>query len=301
MLDRVLGMEVFTRTAARGSFSAAARSLGLSPTMVTKHIVGLEDRLGVQLFQRTTRRLSLTEAGRTYLDFCSRILPEIEEMEQVVSSGQIEPRGLLRVNAPLSFGSLHIAPAMVEFSRLHPQVTVELGLSDRMVDMVEEGWDLTIRIGRLVESSLKARQIASTQMVVCASPIYLKARGTPQTVAELADHNCLTYTLSSVNSLHRWTFGDNGKIAVTISGTLRINNGEALRNAAIAGHGIIYEPRFLLYDALRCGSLVALPLDNPPITELEIHAVYAPTRQVPLKTRAMIQFLAARFKGKHPV
>lgn len=296
MLDRVTGMQIFVRTAAAGSFSAAARALGHSQTMVTKHVVALEQRLGARLFHRTTRSLSLTEAGRDYLDACQRILRDMEEAESQAGAGRAQARGVLRLNVPVSFGSLHVAPALAEFCALHPQVRVELALNDRVVDLVEEGWDLTLRIGRLADSRLVARRLAPCRMAVCAAPAYLAAHGTPQTVAALSAHACLGYTLSASVGADRWLFGRGGEIAVPVAGPLRANNGEALRNAALAGLGLIYQPVFLLHDQLRDGSLVRVVLDQPEQALLDVHAMHAPDRSVPAKTRAMIDFLARRFR-----
>ena len=210
--------------------------MGLSQTMVTKHVAALEARLGVKLFHRTTRRLSITEAGRNYLEVSERILAEIEAADASVAADRVEPRGLLRLNAPMAFGARQIAPLLAEFTAINPRITIELGLNDRLVDLAEEGWDLAIRIGNLRNSSLIARRIAPCRVVVCAAPSYLKARGTPQTVSSLVEHNCLGYTLSQT-SVDRWVFGGRAEVNVQVSGNLRANNGEALRAAAIAGQG----------------------------------------------------------------
>lgn len=298
MLDRLTGLEVFARVAGAGSLSAAARALGMSQTMVTKHIAALESRLGVKLFHRTTRRLSITEAGRNYLESSARILAEIEAADAAVAADLVEPRGLLRLNAPVSFGARQIAPLLAEFAQRHPRVTVELGLNDRLVDLVEEGWDLAIRIGNLNNSSLIARRIAPCRIVVCAAPSYLRARGTPRTVASLADHNCLGYTLSQRTPIDRWVFGDD--VGVQISGNLRANNGDALRAAAIAGQGIIHQPTFIVADDIREGRLVALALDQPTVELGGIYAVFLPDRHPPARVRAFIDFIAGRFAPEPP-
>jgi DNA-binding transcriptional LysR family regulator len=298
MLDRLTGLEVFARVAGAGSLSAAARALGMSQTMVTKHIAALESRLGVKLFHRTTRRLSITEAGRNYLESSARILAEIEAADAAVAADRVEPRGLLRLNAPVSFGARQIAPLLAEFAQRHPRVTVELGLNDRLVDLVEEGWDLAIRIGNLNNSSLIARRIAPCRIVVCAAPSYLRARGTPRTVASLADHNCLGYTLSQRTPIDRWVFGDD--VGVQISGNLRANNGDALRAAAIAGQGIIHQPTFIVADDIREGRLVALALDQPTVELGGIYAVFLPDRHPPARVRAFIDFIAGRFAPEPP-
>jgi DNA-binding transcriptional LysR family regulator len=287
MLDRVTGMQVFVRVATLGSFSAAARALDLSQTMVTKHVAALEDRLGVKLLHRSTRKLVLTEGGRNYLTACERILAEIEE-----------PRGTLRLNVPLTFGFRQVVPALTEFSRLYPAVSFDLGLADRYVDLMEEGWDLAIRIGRLKDSSLVARRLAACRTIICASPAYLKQHGIPQTVDDLAQHNCLGYTLPSVIGANRWAFGIDGDIVVPIQGNLRANNGDALLAAAVAGQGLIYQPTFIVGDSLREGSLVPV-LSNYPTYEPAIHAVLPSGRQAPAKVRAFVAFLAEHF-GPEP-
>ena len=300
MLDRLKGLEVFAKVAAAGSFSAAARALGMSQTMVTKHIAALEARLGAKLFHRTTRRLSITEAGRSYLESSERILAEIEAADAALAADRVEPRGLLRLNAPVSFGTRQIAPLLAEFTERHPLVTVELGLNDRLVDLAEEGWDLAIRIGNLSNSSLIARRIAPCRIAVCAAPAYLKAHGTPLTVSSLAGHNCLGYTLSQRTPIDRWVFGARADVSIQISGNLRANNGDALRAAALAGQGIIHQPTFIVADDLRAGTLVALTLDQPTVELGGIYAVFPPDRHPPARVRAFIDFIAARFAPEPP-
>ncbi|WP_230531306.1 LysR family transcriptional regulator [Microvirga roseola] len=294
MLDRVTSMQVFVRVAALGSFSAAARALHLSQTMVTKHIAALEERLGIKLLNRSTRRLVLTEGGRSYLAACERILAEIEEAEASASLDRIEPRGTLRLNVPLTFGFRQIVPALAEFSRLYPAISVDLGLADRYVDLIEEGWDLAIRIGRLKDSSLIARRLAPCRIVVCAAPSYLEAHGTPKTLEDLSRHNCLGYTLSSTVGADRWAFGAEGEMVASVQGNLRANNGDALLAAALAGQGLIYQPTFLVGDSLREGTLIRL-LDDYPAYEVGVHAVLPSGRQVPAKVRAFVEFLSRRF------
>ena len=300
MLDRVTGLEVFAKVAASGSFSAAGRALGMSQTMVTKHIAALEARLGVKLFHRSTRKLSITDAGRSYLESSERILAEMEAADGAVAADRIEPKGLLRLSAPVSLGARQIAPLLPEFARHFPQVAVELGLNDRLVDLAEEGWDLAIRIGSLADSSLIARRIAPCRTLLCASPAYLKARGAPRTVAALADHNCLGYTLSRLAGADRWAFGAKGDVSVQVAGNLRANNGDALLAAAIAGQGIIYQPSFVVSDALRAGTLRSIALDQPTIEFGGIYAVYLPDRYPAAKLRAFIDFIATRFSPEPP-
>jgi DNA-binding transcriptional LysR family regulator len=294
MLDRVTGMQVFARVAQLGTLSAAARALGMSQTMATKHIAAIEERLGVKLLHRTTRRLTLTEAGRRYLEAAERILAEVEEAEASAAADRVDPRGTLRVNAPMSFGVRQIAPLMPEFSRSYPAVSVDLGLNDRFVDLIEEGWDLAIRIGILTESTMIARKLAPCGAALCAAPAYLSERGTPRSVNDLADHNCLGYTLSRALGPDRWPFGKDGKVIVPIKGNLRASNGDALMAAALAGQGLIYQPTFMVNDELRAGRLVALELDHPTIEMPGIFAVYPADRHPPAKVRAFIDFLVSR-------
>ena len=300
MLDRLTGMQVFARVASLGSLSAAARALGMSPTMATKHVAALEERLGVRLLLRTTRKLTLTEAGRRYLESIERILAEVEEADATAAAERVEARGTLRVNAPLSFGLHEIAPLMPEFARQHPAVVVDLGLSDRFVDLVEEGWDLAIRIGRMLDSSMVARRLASCRMAVCGSPDYLAAHGRPTSVQQLAAHNCLSYTLSRTQTGGRWLFGPDGQVGVPVAGNLRANNGDALVAAAVAGQGLIYEPTFLLSEALKDGRLIAIALDELCIELPGIYAVHPAGRLPPAKVRAFVDFLAQRFAGIPP-
>jgi len=298
MLDRVTGMQVFVRVVALGSLSAAARALGMSQTMATKHLAALEERLGTRLLHRTTRRLSLTEAGRTYLEAAERILADIEEADARISRETLEVRGTLRLNAPVSFGIREIAPLLPDLSRLYPDLTVDLGLNDRYVDLLEEGWDLVIRIGGMTDSSMVARRLAPCSLVVCAAPSYLQRRGTPDTVADLTQHDCLGYTLSRSAGANRWLFGKDGKTQISISGPLKANNGDALVAAAVAGQGIVYQPRFLVDREIRTGALVPLILDLPPTELAGIYAAYPTDRRPPAKVRAVIDFLAEHLPAR---
>lgn len=300
MLDQITGMRIFVRAANAGSLSAAARHMGLSAAMATKHVDALERRLGVKLFHRSTRRLTLTEAGAAYLDACQRLLPELDEAEAAVASQRIEASGLLRMNVPLSFGTRFIAPLMADFSRRHPAVKVELGLTDSQVDLLDGGWDLAVRIGQLADSPLQARRLADCPMLLCAAPGYLDQRGVPRRVAELAQHNCLGYSLSSLVGSKQWHFGRHAEVHVAIDGDLLANNGDALLAAALRGQGLIYQPQFIVAQALRSGALVALELDQPCLELGGIHVIYPPDRRPPAKVRAMIDHLVESFSGELP-
>lgn len=300
MLDRLTGMQVFSRVAALSSLSAAARALGMSQTMATKHVAALEARLGTKLLHRTTRRLTLTEVGRNYLDAVERILGEVEEADAAASAETVEVRGTLRVNVPVSFGIREIAPLIPEFTRRHPGVTVDLGLNDRQVDLIEEGWDLVVRIGAMKDSTMVARKLARCRTMVCAAPAYLRKNGKPRTTADLARHNCLGYTLSDLAGVDRWSFGRDGKVRVKVQGSLKANNGDALVAAAVAGEGVTYQPTFLVRREIDEGLLVRLALDHEPVELDGIFAVYPSDRRPAAKVRTFIDFLADRFASIVP-
>lgn len=291
MLDRVMGMEVFAKVAALGSLSGAARALGMSQTMATKHVGALEERLGVKLLHRTTRKVTLSEPGRRYLESVERILSELAEADAIATAERVEVTGTLRVNAPVSFGLREIVPRLTELAEQHPGLTIDLGLSDRAVDLVEEGWDVAVRIGKIEDESLIARKLAPCRLLVAASPGYLKKRGTPVKVTDLAAHDCLGYTLSTSIGTNRWQFGAEGSVNVSVTGSLHANNGDALVAAALADHGIIYQPTFLVGDDVRAGRLISLSLDHPPIELPGVFAIYASNRRPPAKVRAFIDFL----------
>ncbi|HHJ4328299.1 TPA: LysR substrate-binding domain-containing protein [Klebsiella pneumoniae] len=300
MLDRVISMRVFVRAASAGSLSAAARHLGMSAAMATKHANALEARLGVKLFHRSTRRLSLSEAGSDYLDACQRILAEIDEADARAASQRIEATGLLRMNVALAFGSQHIAPLLPGFSRRHPAVQVELGLNDSQVDLQDGGWDMAIRIGHLADSSLQARKLGECPMRLCAAPAYLDARGVPRRVIELSQHNCLGYSLSAMGGSKEWAFGHDGAVRVPVRGDLIANNGHALLAAALGAQGVIYQPQFIVAEALRAGDLIDLELDQPTFALGGVYALYLPDRRPPVKVRAMLDYLVECFSGEPP-
>lgn len=295
MLDRFTGMKVFVQAASHASLSAAGRALGMSAAMATKHVDALEARLGVKLLHRTTRRLTLTDAGTDYLAASRRILQELDEAEAEVAAQRIEAVGRLRMNLPLSFGTRFIAPLLPEFSRRYPNVEVELGLSDAQQDLIQGGWDMAIRIGHLTDSALKARRLGNCPMQICAAPSYLARNGTPRRVAELSAHNCLSYTLSPLQGRGTWGFGHAGEIQVPVQGNLKANNGDALLAAALGGQGVIYQPNFIVADALANGTLVALELDQPALDLGGLHVLFPPDRRPPAKVRAMIDYLVETF------
>lgn len=286
-------MAVFARVVEEKSFSGAARKLGISKAAVSRQIAALEDSLKTQLLNRTTRRLSLTEAGLALYGHCARIVAEAEAAQEAAANLSATPRGLLKVNAPMSFGQLHLAPAVPEFLARYPELELELALNDRYVDVIEEGFDLAVRIGQLEDSSLIARKLASDRPVLCAAPAYLEAHGEPRSPSDLENRDCLLYTYLATQN--EWRFkGPKGEERVRVKGRFTANNGDALRHAALAGLGIALLPSFIVGPDVRSGALEALlPGHRPPA--LGIYTVYPPSRHLSPKVRAFVDFLAARF------
>jgi DNA-binding transcriptional LysR family regulator len=297
MADVLTEMSVFSRVVAAGSLSSAARELGLSPAMVSRRLSALEARLGVRLLNRTTRTLRLTDEGANYYDTCSRLLSEIDEAEAAVSAGRIEPRGALKVALPASFGNRHIAPLVPRFAERYPNVQLALSLSDRTVNIIEEGFDLAVRIAHLEDSSLAARRLAPNRRVVCASPAYLRRHGTPRAPQDLAGHNCITSTDFSMN----WDYTDPGGVAgsVRVTGRYACDNWEVLREWALAGLGVALKSTWDVRQHLEDGSLVPLFPGYTFGSDVAIYAVYPHRRHLPAKTRVFIEFLAESF-GPEP-
>jgi len=295
--DALNQMAVFARVVAAGSLSAAARELSLSPAMVSRRLAALEARLGVRLVNRTTRSLHLTYEGAQYYESCARVLAEIEQADAEVSAGRQEAQGTLRVALPASFGNQYVAPLVPQFAALHPEVQLSLSLSDRNVNLVEEGFDLAIRIANLADSSLAARKLAPNRRVVCASPSYLERHGTPRTPGDLARHNCLLAGEFSST----WEYkGPDGKAdTVRVSGRYVCDNWEVLREWALAGLGVALKSTWDVRRHLEDGSLVSLLSGYSFHSDVAIWAVYPHRRHLPAKTRAFIDFLAASF-GPEP-
>lgn len=285
-------MRIFTQVMQAGSFTAAADLLGMSKQSVSRRLMQLEERLGVRLLNRSTRRLDATALGRQYYESAVRLLGEMQQAEQDISGQTQALRGTLRLSAPLSFAISHLGSLLTEFLQLHAQLIVEIDLSDRAVDLIGEGYDLALRIGTLEDSSLVARRIASIERVYCASPAYLAARGTPLEPEALREHDCLPYGHSRQV---QWQFKGQGKAlqAIAVSGRMRANNGELLRDAAIAGMGVTYLPAFIVEQALADGRLVRLlEAWTPP--PLQLSAVYPQHRQVARPVQAFVEFLRER-------
>lgn len=288
-MDRLLAMKVFTTVVESGAFSRAAEQLRLSATATSRHIAELEKHLGAQLLQRSTRKLNLTEIGTSYYDRCRQILADVDEAEAQAATQESQPKGMLRISLPHSFGLRYIAPLMPEFCQRYPDLQLELSFSDRTIDLVEEGIDMAVRITSELKTSLAARKLAPTSMVCCASPEYLALHGTPQHPDDLRQHNCLTYSYAP--SANLWTFTRDGKThSVPVTGTLRANSGEMSRIAVTSGLGITTLPGFMICDELRSGSLISL-LPDYPLPDLTVYAVYLPAARRAVRIKVMVEYL----------
>jgi DNA-binding transcriptional LysR family regulator len=293
-MDRFQAMLVFSTVVDSGSFAGAAEALDRSPAAVSRQVAQLESRLGVRLLNRTTRRISLTDEGEVFLGRARQLLEDLSEAEAEITQRSTEAIGRLRVNAPVSFGILHLAGLWGDFMERHPRLRLDITLSDRTADLVEEGFDLAIRIGRLHDSSLVARQISSTRLVLCASPAYLERHGRPEHPRELADHAVWSYSYFSLGD--EWRFeGPEGRVSVHLRPTLHTNNGDTCREGAIGGHCIALQPAFLTAGDIEAGRLVEL-LPAYRAGTLGIHALYPSRRHVAPKVRLMIDYLAERLQ-----
>ena len=292
-MDRFLEMQTFNAVVDAGSFVKAAEALNMSKAAVSRYLVDMEARLGVRLLHRTTRRLSLTDEGQVFYGRSKELLAELAEAEEEISSRSHAASGLLRINAPFTFGVLHLAPLWGAFRSLHPKVKLDVTLSDRLVDLVEEGYDVAIRIARLDNSTLISKRLASTRMVLCASPQYLALHGTPQEPADLAQHAVISYSYWSTRD--EWYFdGPQGPVSVKTQPCIHTNSGDTCRAAALAHQGVILQPSFLVGPDLVAGTLVEL-LPQYRSIELGIYAVYPTRKHVSQKVRALIDFLAEHF------
>jgi len=296
-MDRFADLSMFVAVVDSGGISAAAERLGVAKSAVSRRLADLEGRLGAQLLRRTTRRLTLTDSGRAFHERAKNILADLEEAEQSVSQAHGALRGRLKVALPLAYGIRHVGPLITEFMALHPAVEFDLDFNDRRIDLMQEGFDLAIRVARLPDSSLIARRLAPVPSALCASPDYLARRGTPARAADLAGHAALVY--SNLANPDTWNFvgpeGQPGSVKVPVR--LRANNGEFLTRAAIAGQGVILHPTFYLDEAIRAGQLVPLLTDHA-WPQVNAYAVYPPTRHLSRRVRALVDFLAERLAGQ---
>lgn len=284
---------MFVKVVETGSFSAAAQRLALSRSVVSKYVTRLENRLGARLLNRTTRHLSLTEVGRVLYDRSLQGLSEIAEAEAEVLHLQGAPRGTLRINTPMSFGVLHIAPVLPDFLAVYPDLSVDMNLNDQKMDLIEEGFDLAIRISELPDSSLVARRLGPCRHVVCATPEYFKRNGKPRTPEDLRKHNIITYRYQ--DSANEWRFlSPEGKyISVPVSGSIQMNNSLALRESLLQGSGITLTPTFVVGADIRAGKLQSI-LNNYRTLESSIYVIYPQRRYLSPKVRVFVDFMIER-------
>jgi len=295
-MDRLKCMSIFVRVVEAGSFAAVADPSGMTAAMVGRHVRSLEDRLGTQLLNRTTRRHSLTEAGRIYYERSKTILAELEAADESVALMRSVPRGVLKIGAPVIFGSACLAPVLPDYFTANPEVRVEMTLNNRVLDLLEEGYDVVIRTGTLPDSGLIARSLAPYRLVACASPAYFAQYGMPSHPQDLATHSCLGFHPGA--AFDTWSFAGQGLddeiISVQVGGPMSTNSGQALREAALGGVGIVLQAEALLLPDLRAGRLVKV-LEHYPPRALPISALYSPTRTITPKLRSFLDFLTAKF------
>jgi DNA-binding transcriptional LysR family regulator len=293
-LEDLASMALFARVVQQRSFSATARELGLVKSAVSKRIAQLEDRLGVRLLTRTTRKLSLTEDGVRYYEHCAALLAAADAAEEAIAGASTAPRGKLRINAPVSFAQMFLAHALAGFLARYPDVEIDLTADDRFVDVVEGGFDVVVRITRLGDSSLVARRLSADRLVVCGAPAYFARHDRPQTPFDLVNHNCLHYSL--VSQAGEWRFRDTQRqpYVVPIRGNFSSSDGATLRQAALAGVGVVVVPLFMVARDVADGRL-ELVLDGARRAEIGIYAVYATRRQLPARTKLLLDHLSAWF------
>ncbi len=296
-MDKLTSMKVFATVAKSGSFAAAAKDLGISRAMATKHVMHLENALGVRLLNRTTRRISLTEAGASYLERCLQILEDIEETELAVTQLHTEPQGLLRMSTPPFFGTFHLAPTIAAYLAQYPKVRVDLMVRGGTVDVVSEGLDLAICLGELPDSSLIARKLASSPRIVCGASSYFEKHGMPKTPQDLKHHNCLINWGFEPHDHWKFNGPDGEPIIVKVSGTMQANTADPLRLAAIHGLGLVVLPTYIVGQDLRKERLQAV-LEDYALPSMDIYAVYPHRRHLSAKVRTFLDFLAERL---HPI
>lgn len=293
-MDRFAAMQVFARVVEHGSFAKAAERLTISTSACSRHVADLEAHLDVRLLNRTTRRLSLTESGQAFYERCVEVLADLAEAEQAATTSAARPRGTLRLTCGISFGVRHVAGLVGAFVARHPEVRFDVQLSDRFVDLVEEGFDLALRIGESPTQNLIARKLGETRLVPCAAPVYLREHGAPETPADLAQHACLTYEYLPQRGTWRFQDPAGGEHAVRVTGPVHANNGDLLAAAAAEGIGIAMEPDFIVAADLAAGRLVRVLAEYAP-APAGVYAVYPSRRHLSAKVRAFVDFLAERF------
>ncbi len=297
-MDKLSAIQSFTSVVENGSFTAAAHALGQSKSSISKQIAHLEEHLGVRLLNRTTRRMSPTEVGRAFYERARQVVLDLDEAERAVTDLHANPHGTLRINAPMSFGTRYVAPEVSAFMKRYPDISIDLELSDRVVDVVDEGFDMAIRITKLPDSSLIARKLAPFRRAICASPGYWEQHGRPQTPAELRHHNCLLYTY--LLSGNEWTFGGpHGTQHVRVAGNFTANNGDALLSAAREGLGVLSTPTFIGCDDLKSGQLESVLHDYDDVAA-DIYAIYPHSRHLSAKVRLFVDFLVEHYGPQPP-
>ena len=294
-MGKFIEMQAFAAVADAGSFVKAAEAMDVSKAAISRYVADLESRLGVRLLHRTTRKLSLSAEGEVFLARCRELLDGVDEAEAEITSSSGEASGLLRINVPFSFGLLHLAPLWAEFMAQHPKVVLDVTLADRVVDLVEEGFDMAVRIARLPNSSLISRPLTSTRMVLCASPAYLQARGHPGHPSELVGHDVLTYSLFSMGDQWEFTGPQGAAASVKVTPRMRTNSGDTCRVAALRHQGIVLQPSFLIGFDLLAGTLVEVMPAWRSI-ELGVYAIYPSRKFVAPKVRLMVEFLVNAFR-----
>jgi DNA-binding transcriptional LysR family regulator len=293
-MDRLAAIQVFAQVVESGSFAKAAERLGLSTSATSRHVAELEAHLQARLLNRTTRRVSLTESGRAFYERALQLLADLDEAEQEAARAAVVPRGTIRLTTSVNFGVRHLAPAIAEFLAQNAEVRFDVSLSDRIVDLVEEGFDLAVRIGAAGSENLVARKLGETPLVPCASPSYLAAHGAPQVPEDLERHNCFTYEYQTPRNAWRFRDASGRERTVRVSGTLHSNNGDLLAEAAARGAGIVLEPAFIVGPEVRAGRLVPLLQEFTP-APLPIYAVYPTRKHLSAKVRRFVEFLVERF------
>ena len=295
-MDRLGAIQVFAQVVEAGSFAKAAERLGLSTSAASRYVAELESHLQTRLLNRTTRRVSLTESGRAFYERAVQLLADLAEAEEEASSAAVVPRGTIRLTTSVNFGVRHVAPAIAEFIAEHREVRFDVSLSDRVVDLVEEGFDLAIRVGPPGPENLVARKLGETRLVPCASPDYLAKHGAPKAPEDLGRHNCFTYEY--VSPRHVWRFRDRSgaERSVRVAGSLHSNNGDLLSEVAARGVGIVFEPAFIVGPDVRSGRLVPLLQDYEPLP-VPIYAVYPSRKHLSAKVRRFVEFLVERFSS----
>jgi len=293
-MDRFLALTAFAKVVETGSFARAAQRMNTSVSSVSRHVSDLEAHLNARLLNRTTRRLSLTESGRAFHQRCVQLLADLEEAEESAGAATIRPRGTLRLTSSITFGARHLAPTIAAFIARYPEMRFDIELSDRAVDLVDEGFDVAVRIGPIGSQNLVGRKVGETRLVCCAAPSYLAQRGEPATPEDLAGHACLTYEYSSLGNV--WPFRDRAgsERNVRVIGPVHANNGRFLEALAVAGAGIVYEPDFIVGPDVRAGKLTTMLREYAP-PPVSIYVMYPSRRHLSAKVRAFTEFLAERF------